>query len=335
MQFAEGEFHIVHGEGTEAGLRAQFDIPGSQILSNLDNLCCGPLAPLEVPDDWDRMRRGYWAGAVGAEPQGLTIWQQLSAARDRLARAPAINLWLGPALDESLLTGYLLAAFDLLELDLERLRLVDMEPVFETVGGRARLGNFRTDLLRLIGPWGEMDRAAEACYRQIWRAATSASPELLAAFCRADTPWPSSLKEGLRSWLAWYPTVKSGLGFWDEMLLYNSSTSPVSAAQTIGGCLRHSTGLVDPGEAWLFHRLRRLADPELAWPLLEMNGDGRTFRHTLTNLTDAGIDVLNGDENAIVLNGIEDRIGGVTLNLGETGVWFYNGETLVRGGQVG
>jgi hypothetical protein len=335
MQFGENAFHIVHGESTGGMIRAQFDVSPSNIICDRDSLSCGPLAPLGDPAVWDRLRWSYWSGVTGTEPQGLTLWQQLVAARDRLADAGIINLWLGPALDESLLAGFLLEAFDLLELDAARMRLIDLEPVFDALGARQRIGSFHNEFMRLIGPWQPMDKPMEACYRQIWRAATAPTPELLIDFCRPDTPWPAPLKEGMRTWLAWYPGIRSGLGFWDEMLLNNSSASPVTVAQTIGGCLRHSSGLVDPGDAWLFHRLRRLADPDLAWPLLEMTGDGQTFRQTLTKLTDAGIDILNGDDNAIVLNGIEDRIGGVRLSLDEDQLWFYDGGTLVRRGRIG
>lgn len=335
MQFGENEFHIVHGEGMGGVVRTEFGVPPSRLICDPDTLCCGPLAPLGDPEEWDGPRLAYWATVETREPEGSTLWQQLVAVRDRLANADAIYLWLGPAMAESLLTGFVLEAFDLLELDVRRLRLIDLEPVFGALGGRHPLGAFHTNLLELAGPWQPMDKQTEACYRQIWRAATAPTPELLIDFCRPDTPWPSPLKEGMRAWLAWYPAVKSGLGFWDEMLLNNSGANPATAAQTVGGCLRHSSGLaVFPGDGWLFHRLRRLANPDLPWPLLEMAGDGLTFRHTLTKLTDAGIDVLNGDDNAIVLNGIDDRIGGVRLSLGEDRLWFYDGETLAPAARI-
>jgi hypothetical protein len=320
MQFGENEFHIVHGEGMGGVVRSEFGEPPSRLICDRDTLCCGPLAPLGDPEEWDRLRLAYWATATVDE---------------ELANADAINLWLGPAMAETLLTGFVLEAFDLLELDVRRLRLIDLEPVFGALGGRHPVGAFHTNLLELAGPWQPMDQPTEACYRQIWRAATAPTPELLIDFCRLDTPWPSPLKEGMRAWLAWYPALKSGLGYWDEMLLNNSGANPATAAQTIGSCLRHSAGLaVFPGDSWLFHRLRRLANPDLPWPLLEMTGDGLTFRHTLTKLTDAGIDVLNGDDNAIVLNGIDDRIGGVRLSLGEDQLWFYDGETLAPHGRI-
>jgi hypothetical protein len=331
MQFGENEFHIVHAESAGGVVRTVFGVSPSRLICDRDNLSCGPLWPLGDPEEWDRLRLAYWATMDAGESHGQTLWRQLAAARDGLDSAEAIYLWLGPALNECLLTGFVQEAFGLLELDLRRLRLIDLEPVFEAMGERQRLASFHNDYLRLMGPWRPMDEPMETCYRHIWRAATAPTPELLIDFCRPDTPWPAPLKEGMRAWLAWYPAVKSGLGFWDEMLLNNSGANPVTAAQTIAGCLRHSAGLVDaPGDGGLFHRLRRLADPGLAWPLLEMTGDGRTLRHTLTRLTDAGIDVLNGDENAIVLNGIEDRIGGVKLGLGEDQLWFYDGETLTQ-----
>ena len=44
--------------------------------------------------------------------------------------------------------------------------------------------------------------------------------------------------------------------------------------------------------------------------------------------------MLNGDENAIVLNGLEDRIGGVRLSLDEDRMWFHDGDRLVPRGRI-
>jgi hypothetical protein len=329
MTFGENAFHIVAGEGMGRVVRDEFGIPPARILVDTDILCCGPLMALADPEQWDRLRNAYWATVDPLDSRGQSLLEQMVANFDRLEAASSIHLWLGPALAESLVTGFVLGAFDLMGLDASRLKVIDLEPVFDAVGDRFPIDALRGDMLRVAGPWQEMDKASQACYRQIWRAATAPTPELLIAFSQCDTPWPAPLKEGIRSWLAWYPSAKSGLGFWDEMLLNNSSTSPITAARTIEGCLRHAVGLgCMPGDAWLFHRIRRMADPGLAWPLLEMTGDGQTYRHSLTRLTDAGIDILNGDDNAIVLNGIEDRIGGVRLGLDQDRLWFYDGDSL-------
>jgi len=329
MTFGENAFHIVPGNEVARVVRDEFDIPPDRILVEADTLCCGPLMALADVEQWDRLRNAYWASVDPRDSRGPSLLAQMAAALDRLEAADEIHLWLGPALVESLLTGFVLEAFDLLDLDAGRLKLIDLEPVFDAVGDRFPVDALRGDMLRVAGPWQEMDKPTQACYRQIWRAAIAPTPELLIAFSQHDTPWPAPLKEGIRSWLAWYPSIRSGLGFWDEMLLNNSGASPVTVAHTIESCTRHATGLgCMPGDAWLFHRIRRMADPGFAWPLLEMTGDGKTYRHSLTRLTDAGIDVLNGDDNAIVLNGIEDRIGGVSLDLDRDRLWFYDGDTL-------
>jgi hypothetical protein len=335
MRFYDNAFHIVRGEGVGGVVRTEFGVPESRILVERDSLSFGPLIPLDDPKVWDRSRLDFWSDLLGAEPDEPTLWRQLFARREELATADATYLWLGPALDECLSAGFLLAAFERLELDASRLLLIDLDPVFDLLGAPHRLGGFNQDLLGLMGPWKPMDEAMAVCYRRLWRAATAPTPELVLGFCRPETPWPESLKEALRTWFAWYPAVKSGLGFWDELLLGNSSTTPVSVAHTLADCLRQVSELADPGDAWLFHRMMRLADPQLPWPLLEVFGNGENYRGTTTRLTEAGIDVLNGDENAIVLNGIEDRIGGVTLSLDRDCLWLYDGETLVPRGRIG
>lgn len=329
MTYSENSYHILPNDLAAQTISDEFGISPDRMLVDTDVLCCGPLMELTDPEQWDRLRNAYWMTVDPVALRGPSLLEQMVTLLDRLEQAESIHLWLGPAVAESLLTGFVLEALDVLGIGTGRLKLIDLEPVFDAVGDRFPIDALRGDMLRVAGPWREMDKATQACYRQIWRAATAPTPELLIAFSRDDTPWPEPLKDAIRSWLAWYPSAKSGLGFWDEMLLTNSSTSPVTVAHTIEGCLRRAVGLgCIPGDDWLFHRLRRMADSGLAWPLLEMTGDGQSTRHSLTRLTDAGIDVLNGEDNAIVLNGIEDRIGGVRLDLDRDRLWFYDGDTL-------
>ena len=173
MRFGDNEFHIVRGQGMAGVVRSEFSVSPSRLISDPDTLSCGPLAPLTDPDEWDRLRSAYLAEVEGTEPQGPTLWRRLVDTRERLASAEAIYLWLGPALGESLLTGFVLEAFDLLELDPQRLRLIDLEPAFEALGDRLPIDAFHSDLLELAGPWLPMDKSAEACYHQVWRAATA------------------------------------------------------------------------------------------------------------------------------------------------------------------
>jgi len=84
-----------------------------------------------------------------------------------------------------------------------------------------------------------------------------------------------------------------------------------------------------PGPGYLFHRLKRMGDPVLPFPLIKLSGDRSDMRAVETWLTDAGLAVLNGDENAVALNGIDETIGGVTLSLSRGSLWLFDGETLV------
>lgn len=65
--------------------------------------------------------------------------------------------------------------------------------------------------------------------------------------------------------------------------------------------------------------------------MIRLSGSVPDFMNTEVVLTPAGDAVLDGKANFIVLNGIEDQVGGVRLSSKEGRLWLYDGSTLIPG----
>ncbi|HLU49957.1 MAG TPA: hypothetical protein VK116_17785, partial [Planctomycetota bacterium] len=89
-------------------------------------------------------------------------------------------------------------------------------------------------------------------------------------------------------------------------------------------------GVDDSGDVWLFSRVRRLADPNLSSPLIELDRLETLRRSQTARLTEAGKDVLEGRANAIELNGIDDWVGGTYLDSSRGEVWVRTTDGLER-----
>ena len=92
---------------------------------------------------------------------------------------------------------------------------------------------------------------------------------------------------------------------------------------------RGMDGLDWVGDAYLFTRLRSLADPSLSQPLISLTGNSANMRETNVSLTATGKDVLEGKVNSVALNGIDDWVGGIHLDSAAGEVWFQRKGFLV------
>jgi hypothetical protein len=99
----------------------------------------------------------------------------------------------------------------------------------------------------------------------------------------------------------------------DQLLLRYTQDKGPKATRIIGFTMTDSFDADLAGDGYLFWRLRRMAAPEAAHPLVALSGDPYKMRECDVTLTEAGHEVLAGRANAIELNGIDDWILGVHL----------------------
>ena len=339
MQFGENEFHIVRSDGAAAELRECFGISRDRMLVDNDDLPYGPLAPYDTAAKWQAARQAFWRELPDKldfdeyenPPGGFPA--RLEAEKDRLADADTVYLWLVPLLSEVLLLGFVLTIFDYLRIDPARLRLVDLSPFHTPLGVEPSVGGLSCKYLEQIGPWRNLDDSHRTAYRELWLAVAAPAPDRLVAIGTGST-YPDPIRNAAKVYMGRYPFTASGLGFWERFVLDKCTDRQLKVAMIVARVFDDSLGLSDwPNDRWLFHRLKQMGSSALPHPLVQIHGKGERMRRTEVNLTDTGRAVLAGEANAIALNGIDDRIGGVTLN--NENYWLYDGKTLIQGGTEG
>lgn len=334
MQFGETDIHIFPGEAAALNVAGALGLSSAGVLVNDDDLSCGPLSPLDTPRQWSALRRAFWRRAGNPDADSAAaLFQALVENIERLHAASAIRLWIGAHLSEQLFAAWLTEVFASIGVDRAKIRIVELDTASFPSRPLASVALLNHKAVRRIATkWSPLLEGRRAAYEAMWHAVSDATPELLSAYCGFDSPCPAHLKKILANYMLHYPDADSGLSHWDRELLEacrkNAPQTINVMGDVLGGGIERPYYSV-PGPGYLFHRLKRMGDPELPFPLIKLSGDSSDMRAVESWLTDAGLAVLNGEENAVALNGIDETIGGVTLSLARGPLWLFDGETLV------
>jgi hypothetical protein len=318
------ELHIAPGTAAGGCLVQAFNLAADELLSSQDCLSFGPLLPLHHPDQWRRLRESYLRTLYLDNPEfsfGAFHRDLLSNART-LARADEIIVWIGTGLAEQLLLAWIPQFLRLLEIDLQKLRVIQFEHDPTSGEEVQSVGILDPEKLKSHPRAGALDPIALATLDHAWSAVTARDPTALIALVAAEPAALPFLHRSLR-WLLWrFPDADSGLGYLDRLLLELVVEVGPTAVKVIGYAIARSIdGLDWVGDAYLFARLRRMADRSLPQPLLSITGDGINLRGTEFQITRSGMAVLSGEANFVNLNGIDDWIGGTHLDSSTGKIW--------------
>jgi hypothetical protein len=185
-----------------------------------------------------------------------------------------------------------------------------------------------SDIGRTVARPVESDQLVRA--RRAWAGLTAQTPASLLS-CLDAIDDDADLVAPMFTLIGRYPDSVSGLSHWDAALLAGVSNGGNDAFTIIGGAIGSNHHWLDPvGDAYLFWRLRRLADPSLSEPLLTLTGDTNTARACQVVPTVLGIEVRDGRANHVEVNGIDDWIGGVHLRQGRGSPWVRRGDELIH-----
>jgi len=301
------------------------------LLVNQDFLSCGPLQRCKSLDEWRRVREQYLQSLYTDWPEfSFAFESDLLTNAEKLQEAASIVLWIGTGTAEQLLLAWVVQLLRAVNVDLSRLRVIQFgrEPTkgFEVVG----LGVVNPDHLRAHPPDLPLAMEDIAEIDAAWSAVTADDPNALLAFLSGGSSSLPFLRRSLRAFVSRYPAITTGLNCWEEELLkYTRDRGPV-VARIIGYTVAHDMDRPDwVGDAYLFARLRRLADSALPHPFLSLTGATLSIRGSETTLTAIGAKALAGEVNFVDLNDIDDWIGGVHLESTKKNVWFRKGDTLI------
>jgi hypothetical protein len=299
-------------------------LAAAELLSNQDCLSCGPLFPLRDLDEWRDFREGYLRGLALDDPQFSfgAFHRDLLTNTKALAQADTITIWIGTGLAEQLLLAWIPQFLRLLEIDLQKLQVIQFER--DPVNGEEiqSVGVLDPERLKMHPRAEGLNEIGLATLDEAWSALTARDPTALVALVATEAAELPYLHRSLR-WLLWrFPDADSGLGYLDRLLLNLVVEVGPSAVKVIGYSIaRGIDGLDWVGDDYLFARLRRMADRSLRQPLLSLTGNGVNLRNTEVHITEVGRRVMAGEANFVDLNGIDDWIAGTHLDSSTGKIW--------------
>jgi DNA-binding transcriptional MerR regulator len=155
-----------------------------------------------------------------------------------------------------------------------------------------------------------------------WEAFTAPEPTAIEAFLARDTAALPHLAAALRRLLEEFPDVRSGLARSERQLLEPLLDGPRRPHELfLAGQAAEEAPF--EGDAWTWRRLAGLQPLVSTLPPPPPLGDTRRFTATTVELTAQGRAVLAGEADRVELLGIDRRLGGTHLRLGN--VWRWDG----------
>ena len=323
--------HVILGDSA-GGIFRQVFHPGDRLVIDRDVLNCGPTRACASPGAWSEMRRAFWSGvAPGSGPEPEAADFGLFHGRERLRGAEQITIWAATGLSEQLFISHVLHRAEEWGVDTAKIRLVQFETLRNATAHVLGTGELNErNMSEHPDPTG-MSVAALREYRAAWTALTSPDPALIERFGESHPSANKWLKRAMQLLLRRFPDKRSGLPWWDLVLLTHVRSHGPRAARVIGHTMTDFYDDADlTGDLYLFDRLLRLGSPNLPAPLLEISGDRSKMRDVQVTLTPFGVDVLAGRISSYPTNPIEDWASGVRLSSGDGVLWFREGDRLIR-----
>lgn len=303
-------------------------IPEERLLIQHDVISCGPVRAFASRSEWLATRDDFWQEVCGG-PALEEFPEDLVVDAGEMGRAEKVTLWVGAGLSDRLLLPTVVQLSELVGFTLSSIEIVEINAHKTLSVPVLGWGMLRaTDLGKPAARPVTADDIVRA--RRAWAGFTAQTPASLLS-CLDAIDDDTDLAAAMFSLIGRYPDSVSGLSHWDAALLAGVSNGGTDAFTVIGGAIGANHHWLDPvGDAYLFWRLRRLADMKLSKPLLTLSGNPNTARACRVAPTAFGIEVRDGRANSVEVNGIDDWIGGVHLREGRGSSWVRRGDELIR-----
>jgi len=325
--------HVTNGESAANTLRRT--ALGGAVLSWQDVLHAGPVP--EVPRPELRRRRAAFLSACGWGNR-REILTSLEGRDDRLRRAfvghVPVVLWFEHDLYDQL------QLVDVLALARED-GAAPSAIVIDSFPGKPGfrgLGELTVDELETLWPGrSEVDHAALETAATVWDAFRAPEPDALADLAVRGTPALPLLGPALVRLLEELPAPADGLSATERTVLRAiEAGAPTPAAAFLAAQDLESAPFL--GDTWFFRALAELGrgDARLVesaegdeLPAPPPLGDGRRFAGLPIRLTRNGERVLAGDEDRVLLLGIDRWVGGTHVVPGADWRWDATAGRLV------
>lgn len=330
--------HIVNGDSAGGTIRQALGLnPPSDLLISHDLYSCGPLLPIGSIAKWHHSRKSWWArefadqglDAPSDEEMPFDLVDNVEALKD----CETIMLWIGTGLADQLFLSFVVQLVQTLDVAASGLQVIQydrLEGHGRRPGAVIGTGELNEDQFRAHPEPRPLGKRDIETINAAWTALTAPEPNTLMSFLLGNGEQLPLLSHALRSLLLRYPDHRSGLSIWDYASLQYTSLHGPRASRVVGYTMAHDWTQPDwTGDVFLYSRLQRLGAPDLAYPLVSLDAPNRPMRETTVEITEAGRAVLNGETNAVALNGIDDWVAGVHLDSKVGRVWFHRDGELV------
>ena len=270
------------------------------VAADTECLTTGPLPPIENLRDWLNARADHWEAAMPPPRHRIPRKFQTAQVMAAADRAEVVRIWCGTGGCDWLSAAFWTHLLVREEWATGRVELVSVEQVTWSSGRRRApisMGEVSDQSAAEHLPGEPLAPNSIAKLLAAWKAATAATPEPAAAFASGAGRWPL-LRRAVGFLLDRLPSAETGLPVWDERLLQAVVGGERRVPRLIGEMLRvrDRTG-DDPGDLWLWSRLRRLVEaPDPLVTLRRVGPHGMNFEATATA---AGRSVADGERPAI------------------------------------
>jgi hypothetical protein len=321
--------HIANGDSV-AGSLIHSTVPGDKMAFQED-LTSGPTPAGLSASDWLRLRADFLTRAY--EPADRDVLLELTkqqAALESHARDQEIVLWFAHDFNCQIHLISVLALLQGLGSSQDRLSLICIGE-FPGVDPFVCLGQLDSQKLgSLFGSRHQVTDDELDLARKAWSAYCSADPSDIQVLINSDTSALPFLADALRLHLARFPSQKNGLGLIENWTLEQLSRDAEKFASLFVRFIGQYP-LYGLGDTQFWRSLKRMSDCDQR--LIRITGvpDGATLESIAwgpvnVEITPVGSRVLDGRDDFIELNGIDQWLGGVHLQTGKN-EWRFDIES--------
>ncbi len=282
----------------------------------------GALGPIDQMEVWlaEQLSRDCLSMppySPTAVPQALDEWfARVERSAARIAHAPRLRLWLGRSTYDQVATAFLCGLLRTLGALHHEIEVADLGALDADPERPLRLDDTHPDVIaRAKVRWRPMTEADLALHLRVWDALSSDSPEGLLSLIDQADQLPVATRLTLDLHVRQFPATRNGLSHWDELLLRGVSEAGPDVWNVWKRIYPREPNLT--GEL-VFHVLDRLRRMALApTPLVTCEGWlAAGVPPAQLRLTEAGHYVLARKVDALSLNPLDERIGGLHLQEG-------------------
>jgi hypothetical protein len=324
--------NIVNGDMAAGSFLHAFGA-SDRLLINRDVLSCGPLPRSIRAATWQKVRLDFWRNTLAHlrdfnfEPSPIDLLKNAG----RLSGPELPCVWAATGNTDQLTISFVLHQVVVAGGDINGVHVVQFEKHVNSEQHVRGTGELSPEQMRAHPAPRRLSASELAAYRDAWVAVTAPEPAAVSSFAERHPQAPWYLRDAVAKFLRRYPSLATGLNYWDQRLLDDVKTFGPKAGSVLAHTIEtmfEDGDLV--GDLHMASRLLVMSNPALPKPLLNFTGSRQHVGRAEVTLTEFGERVLSGAESAFPVNPIDDWAGGVHLSSSQGNLWFNDDGAIIR-----